>query len=395
MSERSGLLLVGNYDSDIGYAWWLMESFWAAMAEAYQPSLVSYVVFPRVTKVSRRLSEAPLRVIEQDFRSSSPADLLAQFRTLRKLRIKTLYLSDWSTWKFRYLLYRLAGVRTIIVHDHTPGLRIAPLGWRRTLKRVLNRTRIVAADGVIGATDFVRKRLIEVACFPPSRAWAAPNGLAREANRKVESSDVHASFGIPQDRAIVVMASRADRYKNVQFVLDCLATLSGRGRDDIHFLFIGDGPHLEEFRIRAIRLGVDGFCTFPGRRSDVPDILPGCTMAFHPARGEVGYSLSILEYMRAGLAVIVPDNPSVCGATVHGETGLVYREDDVADASACLARLASDEGLRSRLGRHAARVMDQHHRLENTHQALLEACAAIDPRFPLKGGPVGHRRVSP
>jgi len=394
VSERPGLLLVGNFDSDVGYAWWLMESFWAAMAEAYQPSLAAYVAFPRVTKVSQRLSEAPLRVIEQDFRSSSAGDLWTQLKTLRELRIRTLYLSDWSTWKFRYLLYRIAGVETIIVHDHTPGLRTAPSGWKRKLKQVLNRAPMIAADGVIGATEFVRRRLIEVACFPPSRAWAAPNGLAPQANR-TEGSDVHAAFDIPRSQAIMVMVSRANRYKNVEFVVDCLATLKEQGREDIHFLFIGDGPHREEFRTYAARRGVDGLCTFPGRRSDVAQILPGCTMAFHPARGEVGYSLSILEYMRAGLAVLVPDNPSVCGATDHGETGLVYREDDVAEASACLMSLAGDQALRARLGAQGARVVDQRYRLEHTHEALLGACAAIDRRFPRKLRAVGQGRVSP
>ncbi|WP_405223858.1 glycosyltransferase family 4 protein [Lentisalinibacter sediminis] len=394
MSKRSGLLLVGNHDSDVGYAWWLMEGFWAAMAEAYQPSLVSYVAFPQVTKVSRRLFDAPLRVIEQDFRSPRPADLLAQFKLLRRLRIKTLYLSDWSTWKFRYLLYRIAGVETIIVHDHTPGLRITPSGGKRMLKQMLNRAPMIAADGVIGATEFVRRRLIEVSCVPPSRAWAVPNGLAPQPNRTTVSSDVYTMFDIPRGRAIMVMVSRANRYKNVEFVLECLASLKEKHRDGIHFLFIGDGPHLEDFRTHAARLGVDGLSTFPGRLSDVAQILPGCTMAFHPARGEVGYSLSILEYMRAGLPVIVPDNPSVCGATSHGKTGLVYPEGNVEEASACVLRLAGDKALRARLGREAAQVVDENYRLDRTHEALLDACAGIDPRFPRKVEPVGQGRVS-
>lgn len=32
----SHILLVANWESDVGYAWWLMENFWATIAQYYR-----------------------------------------------------------------------------------------------------------------------------------------------------------------------------------------------------------------------------------------------------------------------------------------------------------------------------------------------------------------------
>lgn len=147
----------------------------------------------------------------------------------------------------------------------------------------------------------------------------------------------------------------------------------------MHFLFIGDGPDLQHFRDHAESHDASEYCTFAGRRQDVAAILPGCDFAIHPSLGEVGYSLSILEYMQAGLPVIVPDNPSVCAATEHETTGLVYQEGDAAAAVAAIERLLDDKALRATMGEMAARAVTEKFCLERARVALLNAFREIDP----------------
>ena len=379
MNAKPGMLLVANWDSGVGYAWWLMEGFWATLARAYSPTHRVLVAFPSVSTVSPVLAAAPLEVLEQSFRDRN---LLGQLAFLRHHRVRVIYLSDYATYSSRYLAFRrLGGVRLIITHDHTPGLRIPPTGIKRRVKALLNRLPGFSVDGAIAATEFVRRRLIDVACMPPERCFVAPNGLPPEGPEQ-ELGDVHNALGIAPGDRILVMTGRANRYKNVEFVLEVLARLEPAERAELRFLFIGDGPDLGHFRERSVALGVAPLCVFAGRRDDVPALLRGCDLAIHPSRGEVGYSLSLLEYMRAGLPVLVPDNPSVAGATVDGENGLVYREGDPEDALHALRRLLDDPAATRRMGAAARRTVETRYRLEDTHRALLTAFRSIDPAFP-------------
>ncbi len=373
--HADALLLVANWDSAVGYAWWLMESFWVRLAEHYRARADVILAYPAISTVPPHIAQAPLRVVEEDFSAKGLRNVLAQCRFLRDRSVRIIYFSDRSTWDWRYAFYRLCGVQRIIIHDHTPGCRPTPNGLKRLLKRMANRAPLIRADAAIGATEFVRRRLIEVNGFPPAGCHVAPNGLAAVEYRG-EAADLSSLFAIPRNRKVLAMTGRATRYKGVDFALRCMAALREASRTDLHFLFIGDGPDLPDFIEMAGALGVDGYCTFAGKRDDVPALLAGAYLAIHPSRGEVGYSLSILEYMRAGLPVIVPDNPSVCGATVHNVSGIVFPEGDVDAASRAVERLLDDRELHAAMCS-TAKEMARGYSLKTTYAALLGAFDAI------------------
>jgi glycosyltransferase involved in cell wall biosynthesis len=122
--------------------------------------------------------------------------------------------------------------------------------------------------------------------------------------------------------------------------------------------------------------------TFAGRRDDIREILGACSVAIHPSNGEVGYSLSILEYMEAGLPTLVPSNPSVCEATRHEYTGLVYKNGDLESALESLLRLLADEQLRLQLGSQGKADVRNRYDLGNAQKELLHAFSASDPQYP-------------
>lgn len=379
--KTSALLLVANWESGVGYAWWLIESYWAVLAERFSGQHDVIVSFPRITTLSKQMTAAPLRAVTLDMNRSGPRALVEQCMFLRRAGVRLLYCSDWDTWRLRYVAYRLSGVRTIVVHDHTPGLRTPPTAVKRIVKMLLNRAPWLAADAAFAATEFVRKRLVEVTCFPPERCFTVPNGLPDlPTNGRGTRQDLKDELAIPPGRAVVVMTGRANRYKGVAFAIACIAELVAKGRSDVQFLFVGDGPDLADFVRLADELGVAAYCTFAGRRDDVARLLFACDLAFHPSSGEVGYSLSILEYMRAGLPVIVPDNPSVSGAIESGITGIVYRDREVTEATAAIESLLDDVARRRTMGDRAQRVVQEEYRLERTHAALLSAAATLPLR---------------
>lgn len=374
MSRHSALLLVANWESDAGYAWWLMESFWVALAYRYHTCGGVILAYPKITTLPPAVASAPLEPVQHDFGRKGLRQLVADCVFLRRHRIRTVYLTDRATVSLRYPFYRMFGVRTIITHDHTPGVRRRPKGLKRLLKQVAHRSSWIAVDAAIAPTEFVRQRLINVNGMPAVHCYTAPNGLPTPSGDR-KPADLHRQFRIPGGRLVIVMAGRAHAYKRVDFAIETMAFLKRQGRKDMHFLFLGDGPDLFRLQNLAEALGVRDRCSLPGSRQYVPNLLEGADVAFHPSSGEVGYSLAILEYMRAGLPVVVPDNPSVCGATTAGITGLIYAADDVAAAGRALAELLDNQGLRIQMGG-VARTESQRYLLQGTHEALMRVFEA-------------------
>ncbi|MEO1421305.1 MAG: glycosyltransferase family 4 protein [Pseudomonadota bacterium] len=364
--SRPGFLLVANWPSDVGFAWWLMESYWAALANHYHPDYRMVLAFPKINEIPTVIREAPIDTVEYAFgRNAIELDL--QF--LQQHRIREIYFSDRPNIDARYLRYRRAGVEHIITHDHTPGLRTPPTGIKRILKRVRARIPGLVCDAAIGATEFVRQRTIDTNLLPAEKCFAVPNGLP--AAQALAPRNPVEEFALDPDAVHMVMTARANPYKGLRFVLDCLARFRRTESIDLQFTLLGDGPMLNELMTLAADHDITDACHFPGYVDGVSALLPGFDFAIHPSKGEVGYSLAILEYMRAGLATLVPNNPSVCGATAHGQTGLIFREGDQDACIAAMKAMACDPAYRSELGE-AARIDEKRYSLANAHKRLLE-----------------------
>lgn len=377
--HRPSILCVANWDSDVGYAWWLMESYWIAIERHYRSHFDTLLCYPSISAIPEPIQRSGLTIVSADFRMRRWATFVSQIRFLLTYQIDTIYFSDQPLTSLRYLLFRTLGVRNIIVHDHTPGLRTTPTGLKKQLKLLLRKIPLINADAVIGATDFVRDRSIRSACFPAHKCFAAENGLpGLDSQLEAIEADPYKDFNIPTGRRIFVNTSRANRYKGIDFALQVFAELlEYRPEKDFHFLMFGDGPDLESIKAYASELGLEEFASFPGYVKNVKLYLSKCYAAIHPSRGEVGYSLSILEYMHEGLAVILPDNPSVSSCLTDGHDGLIYEERNLGSAREVMTKLLNNPHYRDELGENARETVINRYRLENSHRALLHALDTI------------------
>lgn len=363
------VLCVANYESDVGYAWWLMENFWAQLARlARERGGRAFVAFPAVRGISPAIREADLIAVELSVPTSLGRGLLRVRRFIRENDVRTVYLTDRPYWSPVYALFRRWGVRSIILHDHMPGERTAPSPLKLRAKRMRHTLlRSGSADLYIGVSQFVADRFSAIAGIPAERCRTVLNGVPSPA----EPRSVHAMFGFPADAKIVVSTGRAVSYKGVDFVIRCADhVVRGAGRSDIYFLHLGDGPEIDRFREMAKGFGLDNHFVLAGRRSDVTSLLSSCSMAVHASHGEA-FSLAILEFMAAGLPAVVPDHCGNGEAIEHGESGLLYTPGNLEQATEWILRLADDRRLREQIGARAAEraksefslpVMNEHFR---------------------------------
>lgn len=378
MSKDGNILLVANWESNVGYAWWLMENFWITISDHFaKQGKISYLIYPKITKVPESIACSGIKASECNFRDRSFANLRKLHRFIRSHNINYIYLTDSPAYSLLYLLLRLWGIKKIVVHDHTPGERTLPNTWLKILKGTIQRIPFYTADHFISVTDFVYRRCLEVSCIPENKCSCAPNGIVPIDLNGADLKYAHHCFNIPEQRLIVVTTGRASYYKGIDFFIECAAELINRqGLGQLHFLFCGDGPDIEAFRTLAKRLDIEDNFTFAGKRTDLRQILPSCHIGFHAATGEVGYSLSILEYMSAGLVTIVPDRPSTSLATRNMQNGLLYRPRDLQSAIQAIKNALNLENT-VRVRKNAVRDAQEIFNISNTNKKLIEALQLV------------------
>jgi glycosyltransferase involved in cell wall biosynthesis len=372
------VLLVANYESGVGYAWWLMENFWGLIAgEAQRAGRGCILAYPRIDSIPAAVREAPIDVVECRLSHRSWADVWRGIRLIRERRVRSIYLTDWPYLHWVYLLWRIAGVRRIVLHDHTPGDGSPARGLRGLTKAVLHRAALFSATQYVAVSEYVGRRMQFSGRVPQSRCVVVTNGIHPFACDESRRSAVRQQLGIPQDAVLIVLVSRATYYKGLDFALRCMARVleDESLRSAVFAVHCGDGPDLPAFEELAAQLGIRANFRFLGRRQDVQAILCASDIAFHPSRGEA-MSLAIFEFMCARLALLASDRPSVSSAIEPGVTGTLYRREDLEHAADSLRRLIADPALRGSLGRAAATRCQERFTLANTNRTFVEKVAA-------------------
>jgi len=376
--QPGNILLVANYKSNVGYAWWLMESFWSEIAKYFEDNgRHCYLIFPKIGEVSEIITGAPIHVLEHDFDDRTKSGK-ARLRTIIKdNNISAVYLTDKKSYDSYYLRLRLWGVKYIVKHDHTPGERPRIGGIKRLAKQMIYKLRIFSCDHYIGVSRFVRDRLIDNGCIPPHRCSYVLNGIMPLNMRENHRGYANRMFGIPDEAIIVVSVARATFYKGIDFIIVCADKLiNEKGEPNIYFLYCGDGPDLEEFKIIANQYELADRFIFAGNRTDIREILLSCHIGLQASRGEA-FSLSILEYMSAGLATLVPDNCGNSEAIEHEKNGILYELQDRDTVVGTILRLIKDDNCRERLGQEATRTIREKFHIERASKELVERLAQI------------------
>lgn len=354
------VLLVANYRPDVGFAWWLMEHFWGRAATlAGEARLEALLAYPESGEIPESILNAGIEHVVLPVPGDGLRGVLRTVRLVRARKVRLVYFTDRAFTSLTYLVLRLAGVRRIVTHDHTPGDRPAVGGIKGVLKAWWRRVPMLSADLHVSVSPLIRERAIRNARIPAACCAVVQNGIAT-IRCDGDRDYVRRTFSLPKDAIICMTVARANPYKRIDFVIEVARCCVVEKRcTDVVFVFCGDGPDLERLQALAAGSGLGGHFIFAGRRTDVRPLLCSADLALHPSKGEA-FSLAIVEYMSAGLALLVPDIPTVCQAVAHGESGFVYPDGDVQAAAALVCRLANDAGERRRIGAQASRAVDAH-----------------------------------
>jgi len=158
-------------------------------------------------------------------------------------------------------------------------------------------------------------------------------------------------------------------WHGLELLLEAVARVAG-----LVLVIIGDGPARAHLESRARVLGVYDNLVVTGRvpHSKMPEYLAALDIAVVPdERTGVASPMKLLEYMAMGLAVVAPDLPNIRDIVTPGVDGMLFRSGDPCDLSRVLARLATDQPLRARLGTNARLKIRQERTWTHNAEAVL------------------------
>jgi L-malate glycosyltransferase len=247
---------------------------------------------------------------------------------------------------------KLAGRAIIIASIRDTGEILTPL-QRRVQKQVCR-----LADCVLVNAEAIRQMLIDQG-YRPDKIAVIRNGIVTSPIvRETKSEKLRAELGIPAQSRIVMVSSRLNPMKGVEYFLEAAAWVANRIPDAV-FLIVGDGENRGELESRAAALGLRNRIIFTGFRTDVPELLREASIVVLPSLSE-GLSNSLLEASAMGVPVIaanVGGNPEVVEDGVTGILVAPRNSDEL--AGAMLRLLESPERARQMGGAGRSRVSDR------------------------------------
>lgn len=228
-------------------------------------------------------------------------------------------------------------------HIYTKHLLLSP-GDRRNgwVYWALDRLSLYLPGHVVPVSKVMGERLKRMPGLRRSRIVPIQNGIDTERFFAPGERDAtRAELGLPADAVVIGFAGRIELMKRLDLLLDAFARLRPQF-PALRLLLVGRGSELETLQAQAARLNISDGVTWAGFRTDIPRLLAAMDIYAQPSSNE-GLSLSILEAMAAGKAIVTTD---VGGAReiIHDRaTGLIVPPEDAPALESAL-RWVLDEG---------------------------------------------------
>jgi glycosyltransferase involved in cell wall biosynthesis len=121
-----------------------------------------------------------------------------------------------------------------------------------------------------------------------------------------DADALRADLKIPPGRRVIGHVGRFEPLKNHALIARTARHLV-RERDDLHFLFVGDGDSRPQVEALVAELGLTDRFTFAGARGDVPRILNGVVDALMFPSEREGLPMAVVEAQTAGIPVVISD----------------------------------------------------------------------------------------
>ena len=183
------------------------------------------------------------------------------------------------------------------------------------------------SDRIVYVSETAMSERMKYKPFIESKMTLIRNGIDIHFDHPAENRTAFKSrFNIPQKNFTIGLVTVLKWQKGVDIFLYAMHRLIIKYRN-ITGVIVGSGPDEKDFKQLSDHLGLQDHIVFTGLQNDITKVLPAFDAVVLASRFE-GLSITLLEYLAAGLPIIASDisnNREVLG---DHECGLLFKSED-------------------------------------------------------------------
>lgn len=231
-----------------------------------------------------------------------------------------------------------------------------------------------SVDRIIAVSDAIRRVLVEDG-IDPDRVVTVRSGFIPEQFAGGDTGrDLRKETGIPQDAVVVATVAALAPHK-AHCVLLKAAHLLAKRNPRIRFLLAGEGELRSKIERDIHNLGLEDTVKLLGFVGDVGAVYRAADI-FAISSREEGLCSSILDAMYFSLPVVATKAGGIPELVSDGVNGFIVPVDNCAMFADRLDLLAGDAGLRAKMGRRAAPVLERNS-IEETVAGTFEVYVEV------------------
>lgn len=231
-------------------------------------------------------------------------------------------------------------------------------GWvKSTLKKIqyggIDKLTARRSAMMIAVCEATRSELIRALKIAPYKVRVVRNGIEEQRAEPQVVDSLRREFGCSDSEKLVAYVGRVAYHKGSGFLVEA-AEIVAASIPEARFVAVGDGPMVEELRLRTASGPLAGRFIVTGRRSDAVDVIAASDLLILPSLSE-GLPLTLLEAAMTGTAMVASDVGGISEVVTDGETGLLVPGGDSSRLAGAIGRLLADDEERGSMGAAARR----------------------------------------
>ncbi|WP_291071792.1 glycosyltransferase family 4 protein [Empedobacter sp. UBA5637] len=257
-----------------------------------------------------------------------------------------------------FIVKKLLFIKTDIIHAQSPYLSFIPWILRKKFVSTIHLADLPKkfeyknADKVIAISKETYNYAINHFNYNPSQIEMVYHGVSERYS--ISSPDVHidnlkTKYSIPKDKIIIGIVSSIEKRKGHDILLNSIKKLNELN-ENIFLVFVGSykSPDEEgwlENEINNTDL-IDKVCIVPYQ--DPKPFYDMMDIFVLPSRLE-GFGLVVIEAMLSNCCVVRSDTEGAYDQISHGETGFIFKNENIEELKSIIEHLIKDESLRERV----------------------------------------------
>jgi glycosyltransferase involved in cell wall biosynthesis len=219
--------------------------------------------------------------------------------------------------------------------------------WFKTILELFIKS---TEDQVLCVSEAVRNNFSSI---PLSKLQLLYNGINTKPFEEA-TYDLKAELGISQDKVLIGMIARVNKWKGQLYFLE-IAALLQKNNPHLHFVLVGDAFEGYEYLYDELTshiqdLGLKDVVSDLGFRKDVAEILNGLDIFVVPSILPDPLPTTVLEGMASAKPVIATNHGGAKEMVVDGETGFLIPWDCPEVAIKSIQQLIDSPELRKKMG---------------------------------------------